>query len=78
MLRNVAAVEVACKERGGDIEQLITNNQTDFHVSDSQRFDYVTNEESKYTSDELRPQMFTLGSSYFFVVFSVFLHSRFN
>jgi hypothetical protein len=40
-------VEVACRERGGDIEQLIANNEADFHVSENHRFDYAINEESK-------------------------------
>jgi hypothetical protein len=40
-------VEVACKERGGDIEQLIANNEMEFHVSNNHRIDYAINEESK-------------------------------
>jgi len=40
------AVEVACKERGGDIEQLIANNELDFHVSGNHRIDYAINEET--------------------------------
>jgi hypothetical protein len=40
-------LEVACKERGGDIEQLIANNEIYFHVSDTQRVDYTVNEESR-------------------------------
>lgn len=40
------AVEVACRERGGDIEQLISNNEIEFHVSDTQCVDYAINEET--------------------------------
>jgi len=39
-------VEVACKERGGDIEQLIAN-EIDLHVSVNHRIDYAFNEESR-------------------------------
>jgi hypothetical protein len=47
MLWYVTAVEVACREREGDIDQLIANNETDFHVSETYRIDYAINEESK-------------------------------
>jgi len=47
VLLNVTAVEVACNERGGNIEQLIANNEMDFHLSNNHRIDYAINEASR-------------------------------
>jgi hypothetical protein len=43
----LAAVEVACRERGMDIEKLIAKAETPFHVPDTGREDYITSEEGK-------------------------------
>jgi hypothetical protein len=53
-------VEVACRERGGDIEKLIANNEADFHVSENHRLDYAINEESKSTALEPQKKVFIL------------------
>ncbi|PNF18688.1 hypothetical protein B7P43_G05047 [Cryptotermes secundus] len=47
------AVEVACRERGMNIEKLIAKAETHFHGPDTGRADYITNEETSM----LRPSI---------------------